>query len=343
MQHRLSELAESKTAERMAQLTPDGRRREEMKKTFRETGKLPDGTVPTGEVFMYSSQKLNTTELQKEAMRKRLAADKHATFSYSQEYMSQTLCMVNESEIELDAKKAIQAKFKTPKGFMYPAPKSKEDFARSRVPLDVSESRKADLAAPFEEDPGNSVRGQRGGHDSAPVDKPSMVVSAKLGAEFGYVDAKGIPNPDFFKSIHLGGEAMAREMQELAQKEKEQWEKKVVVDSTRFNPHHGVRHRESQTQKVGSLLDGPVKSKSLRIIHNARLPSGKQTAPPVAAPVNALMSEEYGSGLDISKTFRVSLVELAANCPLTFRCRRKTHPRWLPQIQAASRWTSPGI
>ena len=70
-----------------------------------------------GQIYIYSGQKLQYTEFQKEKMRKRLSKIKNATFSYSQEFQSLTLCLVNEDDIVKNAKLDSIKKYTTSSGF----------------------------------------------------------------------------------------------------------------------------------------------------------------------------------------------------------------------------------
>ena len=61
---------------------------------------IPD----TVEVFMYSGQKLNIYEFQKERLRKKLSHDKTKFFTYSPDHLGLSFPLVNEHEIEAKAK-----------------------------------------------------------------------------------------------------------------------------------------------------------------------------------------------------------------------------------------------
>ena len=75
-----------------------------------------------GNVYLYSSQTLNTAELQKEVLRKMVdkPENRDLFFTYSQEYMSLAMCRVNEAEIEQTEKLESQSRWKTKEGFLYP-------------------------------------------------------------------------------------------------------------------------------------------------------------------------------------------------------------------------------
>lgn len=103
--------------------------------------------------------------------------------------------------------------------------------------------------------------------------------------------------------MHLSGTGAAAELKALKEREKAAWEERVVVDSVKFQPHYGPK-KLTQLDKLEGILEGPVLAKSLRIIHNAKLPSGKRTAPPVKAPVT-LTVEPYATPVDFASTFKV--------------------------------------
>jgi len=81
--------------------------------------------------FMYSSQKLAYTEIKKEQMRQRLSKAKNCSFTYSQQFTSQTVSMVDAErlkQVELeDSRKANM----TSKGFIYPAPRKPSEYDAS--------------------------------------------------------------------------------------------------------------------------------------------------------------------------------------------------------------------
>ena len=133
------------------------------------------------------------------------------------------------------------------------------------------------------------------------------------GVEFGYVDAEGERNPDFFKSVFLCGDGLAAEEAANRQREEDEWQAKVVVDNVRFTPHFTSNH-PTQLHKLKGMLDGKVKHKGLRIVHKARLPSGKKTAPPVAAPASIFTGQEYENPVDFTTTLKVCVLCCAVRC-----------------------------
>ena len=90
----------------------------------RERLEFPEGV----EVFLYSGQKLNYFEQQKEEIRKSVANDKAHFYTYSPEHLSLAFPIVNENEIEVKEKMLNQSKWRTPEGFHNVTKKPKEEY-----------------------------------------------------------------------------------------------------------------------------------------------------------------------------------------------------------------------
>merc|ERR1719446_683297 len=70
-------------------------------------------------VYVYSGQKMQYTEWQKELIRERAQKDPDNHYTYSLSYLSGSLCPVNAEQLAEDAERARKAKFITPGGFKY--------------------------------------------------------------------------------------------------------------------------------------------------------------------------------------------------------------------------------
>ena len=94
---------------------------------------------------------------------------------------------------------------------------------------------------------------------------------------------------EFFRSVHLCGEGLQKEMDEAKLREAELFRSKVCVDSldfkvdgfnveaSRTNRNSRFNHEAPlQLDRTKDILHLPVKSKALRIVRNAKLPSGKK-------------------------------------------------------------------
>ncbi|KAH9187617.1 hypothetical protein AeNC1_010413 [Aphanomyces euteiches] len=255
--------------------------------------------IPDGPVYIYSGQKLRTKELEKDKMRERLAKDKDATFTYSTEFNSLTMSMVDETKLALLAEQASKAQWTTPGGFVYPAPRQPSEFYKHKDA--PSAARCEDLHAPWIENlyhPQPLSRGDGGNEDSHKVSFDSLPSKDMV---FGGTNADGSVNPEYFKSVHLVGDGLAKEMEEAKAKEHKEWLEKIVVDhdNLRFIAHGDImgqgRARPSALDKPQDILAGTVRSKPLRIVRNAKLPSGKQV-PLHAMPVSIMNQDEYKGG-----------------------------------------------
>ncbi|KDO32742.1 hypothetical protein SPRG_02440 [Saprolegnia parasitica CBS 223.65] len=248
-------------------------------------------------VYIYSGQKLRTQDLEKDAMRARLAKDRHATFTDSEEFNSLTWSLVDENRLAQIAESTSKALYTTPSGFVYPPPRQPSEFYKhEKAP---SAARCEELSAPWIE---NLYHPQ-------PVERDTVDVGAKAAFDslpskdmiFGGTNADGTPNVEYFKSVHLVGDGLAKEMEDAKAKEHQEWLDKLVVDhdNLRFIAHGDImgqgRTKPSPLDKPRDILDGPPLSKPIRIVRNAKLPSGKAVRL-TAAPVSILCGEAYSGG-----------------------------------------------
>lgn len=266
----------------------------------------PDG-LHGGEVFIYSGQKMQYTDWEKEQMRQKLAKDKRATYTYSNEYQSLAVCLVNEEEMTRQAELDSRKKFTTQRGFVYPAPRKPSEY--SRHPKQVSEARKADLNDAWIENlfhpkpvaRASNLKDGQEDFDCIPV----------TGMEFGGYNNDGTKNTtDWNRSVHLMTEDEAAEAEyERKVKAKEEWESKVIVDNVRFNPHYGVRgDHPCQLDKLNDILQGKANHKGIRIVQKARLPSGK-AVPLKPPPATIFADDEYEDPVDFTTTLKPNIME----------------------------------
>jgi hypothetical protein len=101
-----------------------------------------------GPVVSYSGQKLNSMTAQMDALRRHLAEDKRATFTTSLEFVSQTIGLVDPNETSKRESQLAKSKWKTPKGFVYPAPRPASSYVIH--PDRLTEARGAGSAAPLD-------------------------------------------------------------------------------------------------------------------------------------------------------------------------------------------------
>ena len=113
----------------------------------RNKGKPKKEKVDYGEVYVYSGQKFQYTEMQKELLRKKLSEDHRNHYTYGKDYLSLSMAMVNEEELAHTAKMEAQAKFVDPRGFVYPAARTGKEC--NEHPKKLAEALVEDLKTPW--------------------------------------------------------------------------------------------------------------------------------------------------------------------------------------------------
>ncbi|GMF51479.1 unnamed protein product [Phytophthora fragariaefolia] len=233
------------------------------------------------------------------AAQKQIAAmleDKAQVPVYLRDFQSVALSMVNPEALRQTEELEDRKKWTTKRGFVYPAPRQPgEYYKHANAP---SEARCEDLRQPFVDNASHPK----------PVSRDSDELGSKKDSEFSTLPSKdmvfggtngdGTVNHDYFRSVHLCGERLRLEMEEALKKEQDEWERRLVVDKKqlKFLAHGNIcslpRIKPSQLDKVSDILKGPTNSKSIRIVKNAMLPSGKRV-PLEKAPVTIHNQEEY--------------------------------------------------
>ncbi|CAN0241752.1 unnamed protein product, partial [Ectocarpus sp. 12 AP-2014] len=237
--------------------------------------------------WCYGPQKLNYVELKKASesaeMRERLAKEKGATYTYSMDYVSQTVSLVDEFRVTEDEEAASRAAWKTNRGFVWPCPRTRQELITH--PSKPSESRIDTLREPWIE---NELNGGMQGQMAEATDAGGPLELAWR-REFDTVPSNGkavfgglqpskyerpldtnvigsrsrLPrgrrqldkNPEFFRSVHLVGEGLAREKEEEKRRTEELWRSKVVVDDTDFRVgNFNVRDTPLQTDRAKDIL-----------------------------------------------------------------------------------------
>mmetsp|Transcript_23714 Transcript_23714/g.82016 ORF Transcript_23714/g.82016 Transcript_23714/m.82016 type:complete len:477 (+) Transcript_23714:2602-4032(+) len=279
-------------------------------------------TVPA--TYVYSGQKLQYTELKKAEERLRLKGE-GVTFvraaSAESNYLHTTVAMVDEARLLQDAAAASRARWKTKRGFVYPAPRPSSDYnahagkpSAARVdellePWDDTLDQMRQLAAKHRADfdtiPSNGNT-YFGGHAAAAFDRNYdgnyLGNYAKLPR--GRERTTKLDEHAYTRSVHLGGLGAAAEQASQKAQDREAWRCKVVVDSLDFKiDGFSQKDRPSQTDRGSDILHGAVHSKALRIVRNARLPSGK-VATLRPAPLSIFSTGAFAEGPDYAATLR---------------------------------------
>ena len=275
---------------------------------------------------MYSTQKLAYTEIKKAQMRDRLSKEKNATFTYSMDFTSQTVSMVDGERLKQVQQEEAKKLEMTKRGFIYPAPRKKEDYAVH--PSKPSQSRIDILSEEWVENemhPENVKRefqfkeGQKdfntvpsngkmifGGFEAPSFERDCsthLIGDAQTLPRGKIIEVK---NPGFFNSVHGGEteEGLFEEQQAEKKRAEDEWMAKVCVDSLDFLVGGFVqKDKPDQLDRVSDILDGPALKKSLLIVRNAKLPSGKKI--PLRPPPYSIFSKEpYGDPKDFTADLR---------------------------------------
>ncbi|KAE9349613.1 hypothetical protein PF008_g6818 [Phytophthora fragariae] len=247
-------------------------------------------------VYLYSGQKLRTQDILQEKLRERLSNDRHATYTYSRDFQSLALNMVNPEALRQTEEQEDRKKWTTQRGFIYPAPRQPgEYYKHANVP---SEARCEDLRQPFVDNVNHPKPVSRDSGELGSRKGPEFSTLPSKDMVFGGTNGDGSVNTDFFRSVHLCGEGLRLEMEEALKKEQDEWDRRLVVDKKqlKFLAHGNIcslpREKPSQLDKISDILKGPARSKPIRIVKNAALPSGKRV-PLEKAPVTIHNQEEY--------------------------------------------------
>ena len=300
-------------------------------------------------MYLYSGQKLNTGEWQQDLMLQRLARDKAATFTRAPEFMSQTISLVNAERKAHEEAAAARAAWKTSEGFVYPAHKARADDVRHprRPPQSVVDA----LAKPWV-DPNELMaeeRARRQAAEALPLAVPfrgDYVEPAPLKTQrgqFGYVGTDGSQRMlEFLASVHPTGDVLDAQRLEDRDRERAEFARKLVVDSTtfaRFESHDGL----AKVNRVHSLLRDEPRTFTLRAATGALAYSNAPvsmdaTLPFVPPPRDKILERQAAParfvGLDLA-TGRS--VDFKTSLPTPIHGTAKA--RYVHEVEAAMRPT----
>ncbi|KAF1328476.1 hypothetical protein FI667_g6738, partial [Globisporangium splendens] len=249
-------------------------------------------------VYMYSGQKLRDA-LQDE-MRRQLAKDHHATYTYSRDFQSLAVSLVD-MDASQQQRREDRSKWTTKRGFVYPPPRRPQEC---NVHKDApSEARCEDLRAPFVDNVNHPKPVSRESTSNNNGTKPEFSTLPSKDMIFGGTNGDGSVNAKYFCSVHLCGDGLRREQEEALKREQDEWERRPVVDKKqiKFLAHGNVMgvpssRPLSQLDKITDILDGVPRSKPIRIVKNATLPSGKRV-PLDTAPVTIHDQQPYAGAV----------------------------------------------
>ena len=266
-------------------------------------------------VVGYSGQRLNSVEAAKATLRAVLAADTSGSYTMAPEYGSAAVPLIDEGRMAATAAAESRAKWKTARGFVYPAPRPASEYARH--PDAVSPARAAELAAPWP-DPWDAAAALAASERAAAVvggraPFTSIPIPAPLPhGEFGYRAADGRDATlAFNKSVHLPPGGMAAELEAAAAAAAAEWQSRVVVDTPYVVPY--TSKDASRADRYKPLLHGSpmklgLKGTLARRTGSASPPPGSRTTGGggglEAAPVSLALTERWVDPRTTSKAFR---------------------------------------
>jgi hypothetical protein len=280
---------------------------------------------PHEKIWTYSGQKLQFTEKRKRELREKYGNDKKATYTYSADFQSLAMEIVDEGKVVRDEAAESQARWTTNSGFVYPKPKPVEEY--NQHPMQVTGARQEELRQPWVENENHPKPVSR---DDTPAEgKPlfnplpskDMIFGALAEPDFYAKEGGEEKNPFYFQSVFLGGEGMAAEEAAAKEREHKTFMSKVVVDNLDFSAHGNTRGQTNQYNNCPSQLDkakdvrkGDIDNKSMRIVSNVRVPNGiTNKAKPMKKfdletnPVAAINVDEFENPADFTKSMRPNL------------------------------------
>eukprot|EP01034_Spumella_vulgaris_P034753 gene34753-42863_t len=268
-------------------------------------------------IYLYSTQSLNYKTKAFGELRAKITEDKGTTYTYSQDFVSQTICAIDE---ESEAKRsAAESKnhWLTSKGFQYPKPKTRNELIGHKNK--PSESRIDELKEPFVDS--TDVKASAGDTEDPELRRREKGYTTRMRGtelfgslnppEFGrefqlkLVGDRGtlprgqlLPvatqaDPNAFRSVHLIDKEKARLMEESAAKDREDWQSKVVVDHLDFKMSgFKVRDKAIPVDRTSDILKSEPKRLALVKLRNATTAKGRDIGYGTA-PLSLMNSEPY--------------------------------------------------
>lgn len=239
-------------------------------------------------IHIYSGQKLCTAELHRRILQRKAAEDTQALYTYDIERLSATIAPVDLHDYQRQEKEQELKSRKMPGGFTWVSAKDKKK--RYEHPEALTESRREEIREKFQDEEEKKAieaakeRAIEAGYPWNPVPSKS------LGTVFGYVDADGKPDPNFFTTVHMGGEGIEAERQAAQEAELKEWREKVVVDDIVFRTIH-QSGKANQIDKYKGMLKSEPKKRTLKQTYRTRRPDGTRGGPE-PAPVSMFLESE---------------------------------------------------
>jgi len=280
------------------------------------------GNQKEQKIYLYSQQTLNFKNLSLNELKNRIKEDKNTTYSFSKNFISQTITVIDEEEElkkkSFNYKNPDKSAWLTKKGFQYPKPKTRQDLIQhDKKP---TETRIDDLHDPFYDQ-----------NDILQIEKQTkmlqnyhtkdlennFVTRIKPVEIFGTLQPieynhdfqlnlvgnrtklpRGIAinnnekDENFFKSIHIGGVEKQKILNQAKIEEKKNWESKVIVDTIDFKISGLVVHDKTfQFNRTNDILKDEPKRESLIHMRNKITEKGKNLSY-TTAPLSVFSKNE---------------------------------------------------
>ena len=252
--------------------------------------------LSSGLLHGYAGNSVNIKEMLLADTRDRFKNDREASYTYSRDFQSQTLVLVDEYADRLKIQAANKAKNISKKGFIYPAPKTREELLSH--PKKPSSIRIEELHTPFpgeemefidssgstmlpeireknaklkdlERNFDNKLSGNKlFGMLKPPEYERDFELSAigdRSKLPRGHLTGGTEPRSDFWRSVHASGDEGIKLQEKIQQEEKDLWKSKVVVDTLDFKVgNFKVKDKAAQWQRHEDMLKDAPKTKAFK-------------------------------------------------------------------------------
>jgi len=282
----------------------------------------PEKAAQGAKIYCYSQQSENFKVKAFAELRQRIQKFTDATYTFSKDFVSQTICVVDTEADKMKIEAEKRSHWLTQRGFQYPKPKTLKDLIEH--PKRPSDARIEDLTDAWISPSDAAFRFANSGQGPDYQDKIKLErgysVRVRGGDLFGSLnpvtfqrpfqlklvgDRHTLPrglltggaaddkDPASFRSVHLGGTGQALIIQQAEEKEKSDWQSKVVVDDISFKVGGFVtRDKAPQYERTKDILKGEPKRKELAHLRTRKSVTGKDFSY-APAPLSLLSSGQY--------------------------------------------------
>jgi hypothetical protein len=234
--------------------------------------------------------------------RDRLKDDRDATYTYSKDFQSQTLVLVDEYADRLKIQAAHKAKNFSKKGFVYPAPKTREELTvhpkkpsavrieelHTAFPGEESEfvdssggtmlpeiREKNMLLKEQERNFDNKLTGNRlfGMLEPCAYERgfELSAVGDRTRLPRGLLTGGGEQNKGFWRSVHASGDEGIKLQERIQQEDKDNWKSKMVVDTLDFKVgNFKIKDKAAQWQRHEDMLKDAPNTKAFKHLRDVK-------------------------------------------------------------------------